>query len=107
MQLTDKFNWSFFDFIIAGVMLSITGIAIGFVIKKIKNYKSRKVFIIIILMIFFSIWAELGVGIFGTKLSGDQIFVFNLNKKKPKHVQMIFVFKIQIKIKNDENCNIC
>ena len=28
MQMTDKFNWSFFDFIIAGVMLSITGIAI-------------------------------------------------------------------------------
>ena len=71
MQLTDKFNWSFFDFIIVGVMLSIAGIAIGFVIKKIKNYKSRNVFIIIILMIFFSIWAELGVGIFGTKLAGD------------------------------------
>tara|TARA_B100000073_G_C23531511_1_gene492186 strand:- start:115 stop:330 length:216 start_codon:yes stop_codon:yes gene_type:complete len=71
MQLTDKFNWSFFDFIIAGVMLSITGIAIRFLIKKIKNYKSRNVFIIIILMIFFSIWAELGVGIFGTKLAGD------------------------------------
>ena len=53
MQLTDKFNWSFFDFIIVGVMLSITGIAIGFVIKKIKNYKNRNVFIIIILMIFF------------------------------------------------------
>ena len=84
MQLTDKFNWSFFDFIIVGVMLSITGIAIGFVIKKIKNYKNRNVFIIIILMIFFSIWAELGVGIFGTKLAGDQIFVFNFNNKKPK-----------------------
>ena len=53
MQLTDKFNWSFFDFIIVGVMISITGIAIGFVIKKIKNYKNRNVFIIIILMIFF------------------------------------------------------
>ena len=52
-------------------MLSITGIAIRFLIKKIKNYKSRNVFIIIILMIFFSIWAELGVGIFGTKLAGD------------------------------------
>ena len=39
MQMTDKFNWSFFDFIIVGVMLSITGIAIGFVKKKSKIIK--------------------------------------------------------------------
>ena len=71
MQLTDEVNWSFFDFIIMGVMLSITGLAIGIIIKKIKYYKYRNIFITIIVMIFLLTWAELGVGLFGTPFAGD------------------------------------
>ena len=71
MQLTDEVNWSFFDFIIMGVMLSITGLAIGIIIKKIKYSKYRNIFITIIVMIFLLIWAELGVGLFGTPFAGD------------------------------------
>ena len=70
MQLTDEVNWSFFDFIITGIMLSITGLALG-IIKKIKYHKYRNIFIAIILMIFLLIWAELGVGLFGTPFAGD------------------------------------
>ena len=68
MQLTDEVNWSFFDFIIMGIMLSITGLAIGIIIKKIKYSKYRNIFITMIVMIFLLIWAELGVGLFGTCL---------------------------------------
>ena len=71
MQLTDEVNWSFFDFIIMGVMLSITGLAIGIIIKTIKNYKYRNIFIAIIIMILLLIWAELGVGLFGTPFAGN------------------------------------
>ena len=71
MQLTDEVNWSFFDFIIMGVMLSITCLAIGIIIKTIKNYKYRNIFIAIIIMIFLLIWAELGVGLFGTPFAGN------------------------------------
>mgnify|MGYP001159490639 FL=1 len=71
MQLTDEVNWSFFDFIIMGVMLSITGLAIGIIIKKIKYYKYRNIFFTIIVFIFLLIWAELGVGLFGTPFAGD------------------------------------
>ena len=71
MQLTDEVNWSFFDFVIMGVMLSITGLAIGIIIKKIKYYKYRNIFITIIVMIFLLTWAELGVGLFGTPFAGD------------------------------------
>ena len=71
MQLTDEVNWSFFDFIIMGLMLSITGLALGIITKKIKYYKYRNIFIAIIIMIFLLIWAELGVGLFGTPFAGD------------------------------------
>ena len=71
MQLTDEVNWSFFDFVIMGVMLSITGLALGIIIKKIKDYKYRNIFITIIVMIFLLTWAELGVGLFGTPFAGD------------------------------------
>ena len=71
MQLTDEVNWSFFDFIIMGIMLSITGLALGIIIKKIKYHKYRNIFIVIIIMIFLFIWAEFGVGLFGTPFAGN------------------------------------
>ena len=71
MQLTDEVNWSFFDFVIMGIMLSITGLAIGTIFKKIKYYKYRNIFITIIVIIFILIWAELGVGLFGTPFAGN------------------------------------
>ena len=71
MQLTEEVSWSFFDFIIMGVMLSITCLSIGIIIKKIKYSKYRNIFIIMIVMIFLLIWAELGVGLFGTPFAGD------------------------------------
>ena len=71
MQLTDEVNWSFFDFIIMGIMLSITGLALGIILKKIKYDIYRNIFIAIIIMIFLLIWAELGVGLFGTPFAGN------------------------------------
>ena len=59
MQLTNEVNWSFFDFIIMGGMLTITGLLIGIIL------------IVTIVMIFFLIWAELAVGLFGTTFAGD------------------------------------
>ena len=71
MQLTDEVNWSFFDFIIMGALLTITGILIGVILQKVKNSKSRLILIITIVMMFFLIWAELAVGLFGTPFAGD------------------------------------
>ena len=71
MQLTDEVNWSFFDFIIMGALLTITGILIGVILQKVKNSKNRLILIITIVMMFFLIWAELAVGLFGTPFAGD------------------------------------
>ena len=71
MQLTDEVKWSLFDFIIMGAMLSITGLVGEVILKKVKKSKHRLILYIAIVMIFFLIWAELAVGIFGTPFAGD------------------------------------
>ena len=54
-----------------GGMLTITGLLIGIILKKVKNSKNRLILILTIVMIFFLIWAELAVGLFGTPFAGD------------------------------------
>ena len=71
MQLTNEVNWSFFDFIIMGALLTITGLLIGIILKKVNNLKIGLILIVTIVMIFFLIWAELAVGLFGTPFAGD------------------------------------
>ena len=71
MQLTNEVKWSLFDFIIMGAMLSITGLVGEVILKKVKKSKHRLILYITIVMIFFLIWAELAVGIFGTPFAGD------------------------------------
>jgi hypothetical protein len=71
MELTDEVTWPFFDFMIMGALLTITGLLIGVILKKIKYHKYREAFIVIIVMIFLLIWAELAVGLFETPFAGD------------------------------------
>ena len=71
MQLTDEVKWSLFDFIIMGAMLSITGLVGEVILKKVKKSKHRLILYITIVMIFFLIWAELAVGLLGTRFAGD------------------------------------
>ena len=73
MELTDEVTWPFFDFMIMGALLTITGLLIGVILKKIKYHKYREAFIVIIVMIFLLIWAELAVGLFETPFAGDWI----------------------------------
>jgi hypothetical protein len=71
MQLTNEVNWLFFDFIIMGGMLTITGLLIGIILKKVNNSKNRLILIVTVVMMFSLIWAELAVGLFGTTFAGD------------------------------------
>ena len=71
MQLTDEVEWSLIDFIIMGTLLLITGLMGEIIFKRGKNSKHRLILYIIIAMIFFLVWAELAVGIFGTPFAGS------------------------------------
>jgi len=70
MQLTDEVNWTLFDFIIAGALLFCTGLMIEITKRKIRPIKYRILFLVVLLIAFLLIWAELAVGIFGTPFSG-------------------------------------
>ena len=71
MQLTNEVNWSLFDFIIMGAMLTITGLLGEIIFKKVKKYKHRVASYVVVAIIFLLIWAELAVGIFGTPFAGS------------------------------------
>ena len=71
MQVSDDVDWSAFDFIIMGILLLGTGLIIEFTLRKFKTLKSRIIACGIVLSIFFLIWAELAVGIFGTPFAGS------------------------------------
>jgi len=71
MTITDEINWSPFDFIIMGFLLTLLGIGINFVINRTKNFKNRILYIGILVLIFLLTWAELSVGIFGTPFAGN------------------------------------
>jgi len=71
MQFTDELNWSAFDFLIAGVLLLLTGLLFEFVLRKVANFKVRLAILITLLVVFLLVWAELAVGIFNTPFSGN------------------------------------
>lgn len=71
MKLTAEVNWSVFDFITMGGLLLGVGFLIEFVLRKVKNTEYRIGILAIVLVLFFLIWAELAVGIFGTPFAGS------------------------------------
>lgn len=71
MKFTNQVNWTVSDFLIMGMLLSVTALGIELVIRNVKTMKARVLLCAIVLLIFFIIWAELAVGIFGTPFSGS------------------------------------
>ncbi|MNK55028.1 hypothetical protein D3C87_740280 [compost metagenome] len=71
MQFTNEVDWKLFDFIIMGTLLTLTGLAIELVTRKVKSAQWKFLICALILFILFLIWAELAVGIFGTPFAGS------------------------------------
>ena len=71
MQFTEEVNWTLSDFVIMGILLLTVGLGIEFVLRKVKKTRDRILLCAGILFIFFLVWAELAVGIFGTPFAGS------------------------------------
>ena len=71
MQFTTEVDWTAFDFLVAGILLFGTSLAIEFSIRKISNPKNRFIAVGAILFVLFLLWAEMAVGIFGSPIAGS------------------------------------
>lgn len=71
MQFSTEVDWNALDFLIAGLLLGVIGLAIEVVFLSTKNTKQRFIITAIVLFLGFLVWAELAVGIFGTPLAGS------------------------------------
>ena len=69
--ILDDFNWSVFDFAVMGFMLFFVGIALELVSSLVKGGKKKEILYGLIILLFLLLWAELGVGIFNSPISGD------------------------------------
>lgn len=71
MQITDQVDWDAFDFLVMGVLLLITGLAIELVLRFVKKLETRLILCGAVLFGFLLVWAELAVGVFGTPFAGS------------------------------------
>ncbi len=70
MQFTNEVNWTLLDFIVAGVLLFGTGLLLELSLRIVKKFTFRVAVCAAILLGLFVIWAELAVGIIGTRFAG-------------------------------------
>lgn len=71
MQFSSEVNWSVFDFVVAAVLLSGTGLLCELALRKVQKPNTRILIIAGILLTLLLVWAELAVGIFGTPFAGS------------------------------------
>ncbi len=71
MQFTPEVNWTLIDFVVMGFLLTGVAVVIEFVLRYVKKKEYKLGLILIILLLFLLVWAELAVGIFGTPFAGN------------------------------------
>ena len=69
--VSNEVNWSFFDFIVIGILILSMSFGIKQVIMTTKNTNYRILIIGMILLVFILVWVELAVGIFDTPFAGS------------------------------------
>jgi len=69
--VSNEVNWSFFDFIVMGILILSMSFGIKQVVMTTKNTNYRILIIGMILLVFILVWVELAVGIFDTPFAGN------------------------------------
>ena len=70
MQLSSEINWELFDFIVAGILITVLILVVELIFRKIQSNKKRLWLVLLILVLFIMIWVELAVGIFESPFVG-------------------------------------
>ena len=65
------FNWTTYDFVIAGIILISLSIGIEVIIRSIKKKKNKPLLIFLLSAIFILLFIEIAVGVFGSPLAGN------------------------------------
>ena len=71
MLFSTEADWSLMDFVVMGALLLGTVLFLEVVLRNVSKRDIRIALIALILVLFFLIWAELAVGIFGTPFGGS------------------------------------
>jgi hypothetical protein len=71
MRFTNEVDWKLLDFTIMGVLLLGTGLMCELVLRTVRKIEYRIAICALILLALFLIWAELAVGLFGTRFAGS------------------------------------
>jgi uncharacterized membrane protein len=71
MQFTAEVQWSAFDFLVAGILLSALGFSVDFILKKSRDSQKRLFWVLTIVCLFLLLWIEIAVGIFGSPIAGS------------------------------------
>lgn len=71
MLFSEQVNWSVFDFIVAGLLLSTTCLLLELILRKVGSKRMRLALCLLLLGLLLVIWVELAVGIFGSPFAGS------------------------------------
>jgi hypothetical protein len=71
MKFTGEVNWTAIDFVAAGIMLFGTAIICECILRFVKSTGARLVLCGLALLGLMLVWAELAVGLFGTRFAGS------------------------------------
>lgn len=71
MQFTDAVKWDGTDFMVMGALLLGVGLLCELILRKVTKTNKRISLLLIVLVLFLLVWAELAVGIFGTPFAGN------------------------------------
>ncbi|MDX1908337.1 MAG: hypothetical protein SF053_14975 [Bacteroidia bacterium] len=71
MQFSASVRWTAFDFGVAAVLLTGTGLLLELMFRRVSSFRYRLVLGFALLAALALVWAELAVGIFGTPWAGQ------------------------------------
>ena len=71
MQFSDEVRWTLLDFLVAGILLLILGLTTELIIRKVSNVRRRTILMVLLVIVFLLVWAELAVGVFGSPFAGS------------------------------------